>query len=201
MSIQIGDKSDNGFDNPLGLLSDCHRRIERFLGFLRQVCDQANADPLNADQRHALEISLRYFRNAAPRHTRDEEASLFPRMRQLQNDEIKSTLDQIQALEADHRNADALHSTVDAIGSRWLEQGAILAGEAARIRAALQKLEGLYRPHIALEDEDIFPLAGRHLPADQIEAIGREMAGRRGLSYADPLRCRTRREKIFIAGE
>ncbi len=194
MSIQIGDKPGNGFDNPLGLLSDCHRRIERFLGNLQQVADQAEGGALTDDQRHTLEISLRYFRKAVPRHTQDEEASLFPRMRRIVNDEIKSALNQIQALEADHQRAAELHAVVDKIGSRWLEKGGISAEEVVRMKVALGELEGLYSNHIALEDHEVFPLAGRELPADQIEAIGREMAKRRGLSYEDPLRCRTRRE-------
>jgi len=34
MAIQIGAKPDSGFDDPIGMLKDCHRRIERFLGIL-----------------------------------------------------------------------------------------------------------------------------------------------------------------------
>ena len=29
MAIQIGSKLENDYTNPLGMLSDCHRRIER----------------------------------------------------------------------------------------------------------------------------------------------------------------------------
>ena len=31
MGIQISAKPDSGFDDPLGMLKDCHRRIEHFL--------------------------------------------------------------------------------------------------------------------------------------------------------------------------
>ena len=31
MGIQIGAKPDSGFDDPIGMLKDCHRRIEHFL--------------------------------------------------------------------------------------------------------------------------------------------------------------------------
>jgi hypothetical protein len=34
MAIQIGAKPDSGFDDPIGMLKDCHRRIESFLGIL-----------------------------------------------------------------------------------------------------------------------------------------------------------------------
>ena len=41
MSVQIGAKPDSGFDDPLGMLKDCHRRIEHFLGILRLVAERA----------------------------------------------------------------------------------------------------------------------------------------------------------------
>jgi hypothetical protein len=34
MAIQIGAKPDSGFDDPIGMLKDCHRRIEHFLNIL-----------------------------------------------------------------------------------------------------------------------------------------------------------------------
>jgi hypothetical protein len=41
MPITLGAKPDHGFDHPLGLLSDCHRRIEGFLDVLVRVTDRA----------------------------------------------------------------------------------------------------------------------------------------------------------------
>jgi hypothetical protein len=41
MAVQIGARPDSGFDDPIGMLKDCHRRIERFLGILCQVARQA----------------------------------------------------------------------------------------------------------------------------------------------------------------
>jgi len=40
MYLKVGQRSDHGFDEPLGLLSDCHRRIERFLKTLAAITDQ-----------------------------------------------------------------------------------------------------------------------------------------------------------------
>ena len=41
MPIQIGQRPDHGFDEPLGLLSDCHRRIEHFIDVLATITDEA----------------------------------------------------------------------------------------------------------------------------------------------------------------
>jgi hemerythrin-like domain-containing protein len=42
----------------------------------------------------------------------------------------------------------------------------------------------MYREHIALEDGEIFPLAARMMEKTEIEAVGREMAARRGIDPA-----------------
>src|ERR1700694_2567703 len=80
MPIQIGQK-ESDFTDPLGLLSDCHRRIEHFLAVLIRLCDKAQGGPLDAEREDLLKKALAYFRNAAPKHTADEEHSLFPRLR------------------------------------------------------------------------------------------------------------------------
>ena len=42
MGIQIGAKPDSGFDDPIGMLKDCHRRIEHFLHILCVVVERAH---------------------------------------------------------------------------------------------------------------------------------------------------------------
>ena len=80
MPVQLGAAPAHGFDEPLGLLSDCHRRIENFLSILRKVEESAD-ETLHEQQRQAIETALTYFRTAAPRHNEDEEQSLFPLLR------------------------------------------------------------------------------------------------------------------------
>jgi hypothetical protein len=51
MPIQIGQPPGHDFDEPLGLLSDCHRRIEPFLHVLVVVdAELAGAPPTPAHQ-------------------------------------------------------------------------------------------------------------------------------------------------------
>jgi hemerythrin superfamily protein len=81
MPVQIGAETHD-FSEPTGLLSDCHRRIEMFLGSLQRVSEFVDR-PLTSQARAALESALPYFQEAAPKHTADEEESLFPRLRQI----------------------------------------------------------------------------------------------------------------------
>lgn len=87
MPVVIGDAAENGFANPIGLLSDCHRRIERFLKTLEAVAGESGV--LDAQCRKALQTALEYFRSAAPKHTADEEEDLFPMLRLGERPEMR----------------------------------------------------------------------------------------------------------------
>lgn len=182
MPVILGARPQSGFDDPLGLLSDCHRRIESFLGVLIRVTDQAAGGELGGEQRTALETALRYFREAAPKHTRDEEESLFPRMREVPDRQVQAALRAMARLERDHAVADTLHEQVDRIGRRWLEEGRLGPRETERLGDLLLRLQKLYQEHISLEDQQVFPLAAKALDASQLSAVGAEMAARRGLT-------------------
>ena len=80
MAVQIGAKLDSGFDDPIGMLKDCHRRIEHFLDILWVVADRAGNRSLTEEERSAVRSALQYFHVGGERHTRDEEQSLFPRL-------------------------------------------------------------------------------------------------------------------------
>src|ERR1019366_10161680 len=80
MAIQIGARPDSGFDDPIGMLKDCHRRIESFLGILCVVVDRAQGRSLSDEERNAIKAALQYFRTGGQRHTADEEESLFPQI-------------------------------------------------------------------------------------------------------------------------
>jgi hemerythrin-like domain-containing protein len=179
MPIQIGQKQESDFSDPLGLLSDCHRRIERFLGVLIRICQKGNGGAMQPDERSALETALTYFRNAAPKHTADEEDSLFPRLRAAGSAE--SALDCLASLEGDHQAAGRDHETVDSLGMQWLRDGTLTAEQTGEMNQALERLARLYARHIAIEDTELFPLAAQVLPADQLADVGREMADRRGV--------------------
>jgi hemerythrin-like domain-containing protein len=184
MPVQLGAKPDHGFDQPLELLSDCHRRIESFLGMMLRVLERSGngRNPLSTDERQALEAALTYFDIAAPRHTQDEEQSLFPRMRASADPDAQAALARIASLEADHRRADAQHVAAKALCRRWLDAGPLPQPDRQRLSDLLHDLRQMYTSHIALEDTELFPLAARLLDRQQLRAIGHEMARRRGLS-------------------
>ena len=182
MPVILGSKLGHGFDEPLGLLSDCHRRIEHFLDVMLRVLQRTNGTTeLSFVEREAVEVSLRYFATAATRHTEDEEASLFPRLRESGDPAVLVALRQVDALEADHRWAETAHAEADELCRHWLDVGPLTPLQADQLRAVLTRLRETYARHIAVEDGELFPLAGRVLSNSAIEQMGQEMARRRGL--------------------
>ena len=150
------------------------------MGALLSVADVSD-EPLDDETRHALELALRYFREAAPKHTADEEESLFPRLRQLQSSEMKDALAQMDALEQDHRLAEPLHAVVEKIGNCYLEAGMLSSADAQEFREAVEQLATMYKRHIEIEDRRVFPVAARLLPKEAKDEISQEMASRRNI--------------------
>lgn len=178
MPLQIGQPLDHDFDEPLGLLTDCHRRIEYFLGVLVRLTQTAKP-PLTPDQWKEMQGALNYFAFAAPNHTADEEQSLFPRLRSAKDPRATQALECIKELEHDHELAAAHHEAVDRFCRRWLDHGFLSDADIRNLQDRLAELQSLYRDHIAVEDGWLFPVAAQLLSDDQLRDIGREMAARR----------------------
>lgn len=177
MPVQIGALTHN-FSDPTGVLSDCHRRIEMFLGSLGAIANVIDC-PLTDETRRALDSALRYFREAAPKHTADEEESLFPRLRQVHHPNVQSALARLEELERDHHWAVRLHAEVDGLGQRCLSKGSLSGVEAEEFQRAVASLTSMYRQHISVEDSVVFPAAARLLSQTDRATIADEMAVRR----------------------
>jgi hemerythrin-like domain-containing protein len=178
--VQLGTPGQPGFDRPIDLMMDCHRRIEHFLGVLGKVVEARRGGPLDDEHRRAILAALEYFRVAAPRHTEDEEHSLFPRMRGSSDPAVREALERIEALEADHRRAEEGHARVDELGRAWIAEDGLAPERLAELSRLLDELRESYARHIEVEDTLVFPLAERCLNAAELSEVGSEMRRRRG---------------------
>jgi hemerythrin-like domain-containing protein len=183
MPVQIGAKV-HSFADPTGLLSDCHRRVEMFLGALRAVAEVID-QPAAEETRRSLESALRYFREAAPKHTADEEESVFPRLRKISNPEIGAALTKMEELEQEHRWAAPLHAQVQRVGEQYLSTGRVTVPDIEVFRSSVAALAAMYAHHIDTEEELVFPVAARVLPETEKAAIAHEMARRRAVPMVD----------------
>ena len=135
--------------------------------------------PMTEETRAALESALRYFRESAPKHTADEEESLFPRLRQMHLPNVEAAIERLAPLEHDHLLAGSLHAVVEELGQRYLATKSLEPSGVEAFRKAIASLVSVYKQHINIEDELVFPLAARLLSPTAKAAVADEMAGRR----------------------
>lgn len=176
MAVQIGARPDSGFDDPIGMLKDCHRRIEHFLNILCLVAKRPGDQSLTEEQRSAVKVALQYFHTGGERHTADEEESLFPRLCLASEDGYSEVLER---LESDHTHAAALHESVDWLYTAWIADGVLEPRDHQRLVSHTTNLKQLYTDHIKVEETIIFPRAAEILGSETIAAIGQEFNTRR----------------------
>jgi hemerythrin-like domain-containing protein len=163
--IQIGAPAAT-VDSPLEHLTACHRRIEQRLDTLVNAAGHVETDREGALA--AIANSLRFLDTSGVLHTEDEEASLFPRLRQNLSAAETALLD---TLEAQHTEAEGIYAE--------LKQLVSAAEFGAEYRDCATRLRDLYRDHIRAEDETLLPIARRSLDDAGTAEIAREMRDRR----------------------
>ncbi len=174
----LSDHAAPSFDDPLGMLSACHGRIERQLATLERLQRHLPVHGCDVDARVAARAILKYFDGAAPNHHADEEASVFPRLAAAQPDLAASLVAELAEQ----------HAT---LATHWRKLRPLLASIAAGQRANLSPkqvadVRALYDAHIAREEAELIPLAARTFDQATLKAIGAEMAARRGIDPATP---------------
>jgi hemerythrin-like domain-containing protein len=177
----IGQPHVPDFTDPLGLMSHCHRKIEGYLAGLLasiEILDGGRSEKL-AEAFRIIDAAREHFAVRGPRHTEDEEVSLFPRLREFGGQEAAEALGALDELEAGHRTAEAAHAEFDALIDRLPRDGSAPRAEIGRLKNVVAVLCDIYPPHICIEDEVIFPLAARVLPSRVLLQIGEEMRARR----------------------
>ncbi|MCW5634063.1 MAG: hemerythrin domain-containing protein [Rubrivivax sp.] len=178
MSIAAPGTAAVGFDTPLAMLGECHRRVERQCATLERLVPHLAAHGSDAAAREAAEAVLRYFDQAAPNHHADEEQDLFPALLEsMAGSDAVCLREIITSLRADHRELDhrwaALRRTLQAVA----------AAQPATLEAAdVQAFAALYARHIEREEGELLPMADRLLGAGELERIGHAMQRRRGLA-------------------
>lgn len=171
-----------GFDAPLAMLADCHRRVERQCATLARLAPHLRAHGSDGAAREAATAVLRYFDTAAPNHHADEEEDLFPALiESMAGSDAVCLREIIGGLLSDHRELDRRWAAL----RRVLE--AVVAGQPATLPSAdVQDFADLYARHIAREEGELLPMAGRLLGDAQLERLGDAMRRRRGLDDAAP---------------
>jgi len=176
MGVQIGALPDAGYDQPIGMLRDCHRRIRHFAGIFQKVAREAKGYLLSKEQQDAVQAAMRYFRTSGPMHNRDEEDSLFPRLLQRADADVTAV---IERLEREHREAEKLHQRIAALYQNWMSEYGLNSAEEEELVSVTEALASFYSRHIEMEENIVFRAAETLLPAAEQGTVGQEFAARR----------------------
>lgn len=165
-----------GFDQPFEMLSACHERVQRTLDLLQRLQTYLQEHGVDDSARQAARDVLRYFDVAAPLHHEDEERHIFPPL--LQPGVDAATQAVVRQLQHDHT----------AMSACWAQARqpllALAGGEIDSFliaeQALLMRFAALYDEHIRHEEDHIYPAARAAADDRTQQAMGREMAARRG---------------------
>ena len=169
--IQIGASSAT-IDTPIEHLTACHRRIEQRLDTIvnaaAHLCDTPEAATL------AIQKSFNFLDGSGALHTRDEEESVFPRLRSHLS---PSESEFIDSLEAEHCEADSIYLKLKRLAQ---ELSCEPSGDTlAAFAECAERLRDVYRKHIQAEDDILVPLACRCHDDTELGEISAEMRLRR----------------------
>jgi hemerythrin-like domain-containing protein len=167
-----------GFEAPLEMLSACHGRVEHQCETLLRLVPHLAAHGPDAAACEAAQNVMRYFDTSARHHHADEEEDLFPALLHAAPQAGLAALRElVAALQAQHRELEQawceLRRQLDAIRD---------ASRSGLDAAAVDRLVGLYRSHIAREEAELLPLAARILGPEQLDRVGSAMRARRGIN-------------------
>jgi hemerythrin-like domain-containing protein len=170
-----------GYDDPIGMLLGCHRRIEKKLATLKALAAHLASKGIDAEATVAAQGVLRYFSAAAIHHHDDEEKDLFPLLAQrVSNPAERENLIALETLMCEE------HAEIEKIWGRLRKSLEGIAEGFMRplSQTDVQALATLYKRHIAAEEKGMLPLMERCLTEADLRALGRAMAQRRGAPFS-----------------
>jgi hemerythrin-like domain-containing protein len=170
-----------GWENPFDMLRACHEKVQRMLRLLLRLQSYLRTQGNDAQAQQAAVDCMRYFDLAAPLHHQDEELHVFP-MTAVAED--KSVRDASAQLIAQHRAMESAWSTLRSDLLILVQAEPPSTGFSNLNEGSVAAFVALYKQHIAIEEDLIYPYVELQASPQDILHMGREMAARRGAEVA-----------------
>jgi iron-sulfur cluster repair protein YtfE (RIC family) len=169
------------FTKPLDVLFHCHQKIGANLEALRIASeDLRKSKGENFQKRFGeIDVTLTHFATTGMKHTLDEEESLFPRIREHSGTIVSEVFAVVGQLEIQHKRAASIQESLSKMSLDMATDEELDEKKLDLFSDLSESLYDLYRPHIQMENEFVFPSAAEILSKDELLAIGREMYQRR----------------------
>lgn len=164
------------FEQPLKLLHACHGKLMHQCGTLRNLAVHISQHGSDVQAQQAAQAILRYFTTAAALHHQDEEEDLFPALRAAVPPDEPHMTGLLSKLLTEHTVQEQRWQALQPLLQR-LADGAGAELPAEQVEAFVSG----YFAHIAVEEQELLPLAEYLLKPEQLAQMGERMAARRGV--------------------
>jgi len=169
-----------GFDRPLELIRQTHRRLEQRCALMDRLVDHLQQNGSDADARASAGHIVRFFDEDMANHHLDEEDGFYDAVAEAAPGRSRPA---IAKLVADLRDE---HEKLQAIWRDVLrpQLTAVMEGRASALnRDAVMRCHMMYVSHVEREEQVLLPLAEKRFSPSLLESLGRAMAARRGQPY------------------
>jgi hypothetical protein len=165
-------------DDPIEHLGHCHQLIESSLITVKNaVIGLGLTTPvLRVEAVAALDYELALLQLLANLHSRDEEESLFPRLKNRASVESGFAAELIPLIESQHRAQEAVLGQLAACLYNFPAEGPAAEERLARLTSLAEQLDYLFRVNLALEEEKVIANCRRALTARELEGMRQEMS-------------------------
>lgn len=169
-----------GFDRPLDLIRQTHRRLEQRCALMQRLVGHLQEKGCDADARATAGHIVRFFDEEMARHHEDEEQDFYQSVVEATPAKTRPTIAKlVTGLLHEHDQLQAVWRDV-----LRPQLTGIMEGRSQLLnREAVDRCETLYVSHVEREEQMLLPIAEERFSDARIEQLGRGMAERRKLPY------------------
>jgi iron-sulfur cluster repair protein YtfE (RIC family) len=161
-------------DDVVGSLIACHQRIRHFAGVAVKLAHAQGATPEEVVQ--AASGVHRYFTVSLPLHEADEEETVRPRLDAIGDEKLRHAL---LAMGDQHLAIDELLERLLPLLVMVRNNPQTIHATGSEMCSITKALDEMFRAHLQMEEEAIFPAIRTGLPEDERAGMLREMQARR----------------------
>jgi hemerythrin-like domain-containing protein len=167
-------KPQSKSEDAVDLLTGCHLRIRHFTEVAVKLAHAQGATPDEVAQ--AASAVHRYYSVSLPLHEADEEDTLRPRLNRLADERIKHA---VLAMHDQHQAIDDLLERLLPLLVLAKNDPEVIGEVGGEMCSITKALDEMFRAHLQMEEEVIFPAIRGSLSADAQNEMLREMQARR----------------------